>query len=63
MQKLQVIHIGRLPWMRSIIQSWELVPLPPGRKLVKYKWIYPTKMVVDGLVSKYKAWLVAKGFS
>lgn len=44
-------------------QTWELVPLPLGRKLVLFKWIYRTKRAADGLVSKYKARLVAKGFS
>ena len=44
-------------------QTWELVPLPLGRKLVQCKWIYKTKIVVDGSTSKYKARLVAKGFS
>ena len=44
-------------------QTWELVPLPPGRKLVQCKWIYKTKIVFDGTTTKYKARLVEKGYS
>ena len=43
--------------------TWELVILPLGRKLVKCKWIFKTKFVFDGSPMKYKARLVAKGFS
>ena len=44
-------------------QTWELVPLPPGRKLIQCKWIYKIKIVVYGTTTKYKAWLVEKGYS
>ena len=43
--------------------TWELVDLPPRRKLVKCKWVFKTKFVVDGSHLKYKAKLVAKGYS
>jgi hypothetical protein len=43
-------------------QTWELVPLPLGRKLVRCRWVYWTKSVADGQVSRYKAKVVAKGF-
>ena len=43
--------------------TWELVDLPPRRKLVKCKWVYKTKFVADGSPLKYKAILVAKGYS
>eukprot|EP00253_Pinus_taeda_P007217 PITA_07217 len=43
--------------------TWDLVPLPKGRKLVKCKWVYRTKYGPDGKVDKHKARLVAKGFS
>ena len=43
--------------------TWELVSLPPGRKLVQCKWVFRTKAVADGNTYKYKARLVAKGFS
>jgi hypothetical protein len=29
-------------------QTWDLVPLPYGRKLVNGKWVYITKSTKDG---------------
>jgi hypothetical protein len=43
--------------------TWDLVPLPKGRKLVRCKWVYRTKYELDGKVDKHKDRLVAKGFS
>src|SRR5271168_3131478 len=43
--------------------TWDLSPLPKGRKLVRCKWVYRTKYGLDGKVDKHKAHLVAKGFS
>ena len=43
--------------------TWELVDLPPGRKLVQCKWVYKTKFATDGSPLKYKAILVAKVYS
>ena len=42
--------------------TWELVNLPPRRKLVKYKWVFKNKFVVYGSPLNYKARLVANGF-
>jgi hypothetical protein len=43
-------------------QTWDLVPLPSGRKLVRCRWVYRTKSTADGQISRYKARLVTKGF-
>ncbi len=43
--------------------TWELVKQPQGRKLVTNKWIYKVKFKSDGSVLKFKARLVARGFS
>ncbi len=43
--------------------TWDLVPLPKGRKLVRCKWVYRTKYASDGSVERLKARLVSKGFS
>eukprot|EP00253_Pinus_taeda_P007153 PITA_07153 len=43
--------------------TWDLVPLPKGRKLFRCKWVYRTKCGADGKVDKHKDCLVAKGFS
>ena len=42
--------------------TWELVPLPPKRKVVQCKWVYWTKLAADGPDIKHKAILVAKGY-
>ena len=43
--------------------TWELVDLPPRRKLVKCKWVFKAKFAADGSPLKYKEILVAKGYS
>ena len=43
--------------------TWELVNLPPGRKLVKCKSVFKTKLDDDGSNMKSNESLVAKGFS
>ena len=44
-------------------KTWTLVPLPPRKNLVGYKWIYKTKFIAEGQIEKNKARLLAKGFS
>jgi hypothetical protein len=43
-------------------ETWDLVPLPSGRKAISSKWVFKVKETVEGLVERYKARLVAKGF-
>eukprot|EP00253_Pinus_taeda_P033774 PITA_33774 len=43
--------------------TWDLVELPVGRKPIGNKWVFKKKTNVEGKVEKYKAWLVAKGYS
>ena len=43
--------------------TWELAPLPKGRKSVGCKWVFRTKKDASGEVVRHKARLVAKGFS
>ena len=49
---------------RSLVanDTWDLVPLPKGRKLVICKWVYITKYASNGSVERLKARLVFKGF-
>ena len=42
---------------------WELVDLPEDRKPVGSKWVFKTKTDADGHIERYKARLVAQGFS
>jgi hypothetical protein len=43
-------------------ETWDLVPLPSGRKLVRCRWVYRTKSIAYGQINRYKARLVTKGF-
>lgn len=43
--------------------TWELVPKPENVDLVTCKWIYKLKKGADGKINRYKARLVARGFS
>ncbi|KAM1541869.1 hypothetical protein ACFX15_011235 [Malus domestica] len=43
--------------------TWELVPPPSDRTIIGSKWVYKIKKNPDGTVSRYKARLVAQGFS
>lgn len=43
--------------------TWDLVPLPPGKRLVGCKWVYKLKLKVDGSLERHKARLVAKGYT
>jgi hypothetical protein len=44
-------------------EAWDLVELPTGRKAIGNKWVFKKKLNAEGKVEKYKAWLVAKGYS
>ena len=44
-------------------KTWKLDSLPLGRKLVQCRWVYKTKIASNGTKTKYKAQLVAKGYS
>ena len=44
-------------------RTWILVPPPPGRNIIKCKWVYKVKYTSSGAVDKYKARLVAKGYN
>ena len=50
--------------MNSIMsnQTWELVNLPPGFKLIGCKWACRRKYHTNGMIQTFKARLVAKGF-
>jgi transposase InsO family protein len=43
--------------------TWELVKLPAGQKAIGSKWVFKIKRNADGFIKRYKAHLVAQGFS
>ncbi|XP_035215308.1 uncharacterized protein LOC118188897 [Stegodyphus dumicola] len=44
-------------------ETWDIVPRPEGRKVVKCKWVFKRKLNKDGQVERYKARLVARGYT
>ena len=44
-------------------QVWKTVPTPPDRKIVGSKWLFSVKRNKDGAIARYKARLVARGFT
>ncbi|CAN1187372.1 Retrovirus-related Pol polyprotein from transposon TNT 1-94 [Linum perenne] len=44
-------------------ETWDLVPKPEGVKPISCKWVYKVKTSPDGSIERYKARLVARGFS
>ena len=42
---------------------WDLVKFPTGKRTVGSKWVYKVKTGADGSVQRYKARLVAQGFT
>jgi len=43
--------------------TWTLVPLPANRKPVSCKWVFKIKQGTNGELERYKARLVARGFT
>ena len=43
--------------------TWDLVDLPAGKNLVGSKWVYKTKLNSFGEIDRFKARLVAQGYS
>jgi hypothetical protein len=44
-------------------KAWTLVPFPAGRKLVDSKWVFKLKRDANGQTARYKARLLAWGFT
>ena len=43
--------------------TWETVNAPKDKKIIGCKWVFTVKYKIDGRVDRYKARLVAQGFS
>lgn len=44
-------------------QTWTLAELPAGKKTIKFKWVFKTKVDANGKTVCRKARLVARGFT
>lgn len=42
-------------------KTWVLSDVPEGRRPIKCKWVFKTKLTADGQIEHFKARLVAKG--
>lgn len=43
--------------------TWDLVERPADKPVIGIKWVYKTKLNLDGTIQKHKARLVAKGYA
>lgn len=64
--------VGNPEWVKAMAeeiealernQTWDLVPKPLNTKPISCKWVYKLKQRTDGTVERFKARLVARGFS
>ena len=47
----------------EVNNTWTLTPLPLGKSVIGYKWVYRVKYLPNGTIERYKAGLVAKCFT
>jgi hypothetical protein len=47
----------------SVNQVWKLEEIPKRAKTIGYKWVYKIKCDSKGNIDRFKATLVAKGFT
>ena len=43
--------------------TWDVVQLPPTKKPIRCRWVFTVKYLSDGQIERYKARLVAQGYS
>ena len=45
------------------IETWEKCDLPKGKKTIACRWIFSIKDLADGTIDRFKASLVAQGYT
>ena len=61
-QKWRAAMLEELQALRKN-KTWELVTLPTGKRAVSCKWVYTVKQNAQGKIERYKARLVARGYT
>ena len=66
--KLPDAHIWKAAVRRELqelhkLNAFTVARLPTGRKAVKHKWVFRRKRLANGKVERYKARIVAKGYT
>lgn len=72
LQEPQFYHqvVSNLAWQEAMMKefkglkdthTWDIVPLPAGKKAIPCKWVYKIKQRSDGTIERYKARLVIRG--
>jgi hypothetical protein len=61
-EEWKVAEEEKLTSMREM-KTWTLVPPPNGANIVSSKWVYKFKTDSDGSIARFKARLVARGFT
>ena len=44
-------------------RTWDVVECPDGMNIIGCKWVFKIKCTATGKINKYKAHLIAKGYS
>jgi hypothetical protein len=44
-------------------RMWKMVPHPPRKNIIGSKWVFKIKWKANGSINKYKAQVVACGFT
>ena len=43
--------------------TWDLVPLPTGKKTIGCRWVFAVRFNLDGSIARLKACLGSKGYA